>query len=66
MKLSNLVKREIEYFIQECNFTEDELSYFQLKAKDKSNVQIATILNVSESKVSCLARAVKSKMEKVL
>ena len=66
MQVYDFVERELEMFRQECNFTEDELEYFNLRAKGKSNVAIALTMNVSESKVSKLARKVKSKMLRVL
>ena len=57
---------ELNKFRELCNFTEDELQYFNLRAKDKSNVQIALTMNVSEAQVSKLAKRVKSKIIKVL
>lgn len=66
MQLYDMVEWELDKFRQECNFTEDEMTYFNLKAKGKSNVQMAQIMHVSESKVSDLARKVKSKMKRVL
>lgn len=53
-------------FRDKCNFTADELLYFNLRAKDKSNIQIALEMHVSEAQVSKLARRVKSKMKRVL
>ena len=66
MKIRDFVEWELQMFRDKCNFTEDELAYFNLRAKDKSNVQIALELNVSESQVSKLAKRVKSKMVRVL
>lgn len=66
MQLYDIVEKELDYFRKECNFTEDEMTYFNLKAKGKSNVQMARIMHVSESKISDLARKVKSKMKRVL
>ena len=66
MQLYDMVEWELDKFRQECNFTEDEMAYFNLKAKQKSNIQIARLMHVSESKVSDLARKVKSKMKRVL
>ena len=66
MKICDFVEWELQMFRDKCNFTPDELCYFNLRAKDKSNVQIALEMNVSESKVSILARKVKKKMIKVL
>jgi DNA-binding CsgD family transcriptional regulator len=53
-------------FRDKCNFTERELQYFNLRAKDKSNVEIALEMHISESMVSKLARKVKSKMIRIL
>jgi hypothetical protein len=39
--LRDFTKPELDQFRELCNFTEDEMMYFNLKAKDKSNVQIA-------------------------
>ena len=66
MKICDFVEWELDKFRRECNFTEMELKYFNLRSKDKSNVQIAQELNVSESTVSVLARKVKKKIIKVL
>lgn len=66
MKIRDFVEWELEKFRKECNFTDDELTYFNLRAKDRSNVQIAQEMNVSEAQVSKLAKRVKSKMIRVL
>lgn len=65
-KICNFVEWELQMFRDECNFTTQELMYFNLRAKDMSNVQIALEMNVSESQVSKLARRVKSKMIRIL
>ena len=65
-KISNFVEWELQMFRDKCNFTPDELEYFNLRAKDKSNVQIYLEMNISESKVSKLAKKVKSKIIRVL
>lgn len=61
-KIPDFVEKELQYFRDECNFSEDEMRYFNLRAKNKSNIQIAMEMNVSEAKVSKLARRVKDKM----
>jgi len=66
MQVYDFTVPELDYFREKCNFTEDEREYFELRARGKSNVQIAMEMNVSESKVSKLARKVKSKMFRVL
>lgn len=66
MKICDFVEWELQMFRDKCNFTPRELEYFNLRAKDKSNVEIAFEMNISESMVSKLARKVKSKIKKVL
>ena len=66
MKICDFVEWELQKFRNECNFTDEELEYFNLKSKNKTNVEIALTMNVSEAKVSILARKVKTKIKKVL
>lgn len=66
MKIRDFVEWELEKFRNECNFTSDELQYFNLRSKDKSNVEISLIMNISTAQVSKLAKRVKSKMIRVL
>lgn len=66
IKIPSFVEWELQMFRDKCNFTDDELAYFNLRAKDKSNAQIAMEMNVSEAQVSKLAKRVKSKMIRVL
>ena len=66
LKIRDFVEPELEYFRNTCNFGESEMAYFNLKAKDKSNVQIAMELNISEPQVSKLAKRVRNKIIKVL
>ncbi|MBL1488801.1 helix-turn-helix transcriptional regulator, partial [Klebsiella pneumoniae] len=56
---------ELNKFRELCNFSDDELEYFNLRAKHKSNVEIALTMNVSEGQVSKLARRVKDKIIRV-
>ena len=65
MLLRDYTLPEINYFIANCNFTESELEYFNLKSKDRSNVQISLEMNISEQQVSKLAKRVKNKINRV-
>lgn len=65
MKLCSLIKPEIDYYIENANFTDDELKYFQYKTKDKSNVYISIEMNVSESQVSKIAKRVRDKITRI-
>lgn len=66
MQVYDFTKPELDYFREQCNFTQDELEYFNLRSSGMSNVQISLTMNVSESKVSKLAKKVKSKILRVL
>lgn len=65
-KYCTFVKSELDYFRAECNFTDTEREYFELRAKDKSNVQCSMIMNVSESQINRIAKRVKVKIMKVI
>lgn len=66
MKIRDFTVPELDRFRELCNFTDSELEFFNLRARDKSNVQIALEMNISEPQVSKLARRVKDKMKRVL
>ena len=66
MQIYDFTVPELNMFRELCNFTPQELEYFNLRAKYKSNVQIALEMNVSESQVSKLARKVKSKIKRII
>ena len=66
MQVYDFTVPELDMFREKCNFLDDELEYFNLRARGMSNVQIALEMHVSESKVSKLARKVKSKMLRIL
>lgn len=66
MKICDFTVPELNKFRELCNFTEDERMYFELRSKNKSNVQIAYEMHISESTVSILARKVKKKILRVI
>lgn len=66
MQLYDFTVPELNKFRELCNFTEDELEYFELRSKKKSNVQIALTMHVSEAQVSKLARKVKNKIIRII
>ena len=65
-KIADFTVPELNYFREMCNFSSEELEYFNLRSRNVPNVQIAMQMHVSEAKVSKLARKVKSKMFRVL
>ena len=66
MKIRDFTIPELTRFRELCNFTKEEMKYFNLRSEDKSNVEIAFEMNISEAQVSKLAKRVKSKMKRVL
>lgn len=65
MLIRDYTKPELDHFIEYCNFTETELQYFILKAKDYSNTKISVEMNISEPQVSILAKRVKNKIKRI-
>lgn len=65
-QIYNFVNWELQFFRDNCNFSEEEMQYFNLRAKQYTNLQIAIEMNISEGKVSVLAKKVKSKILRVL
>ena len=66
MLIRDFTVPELEVFRRLCNFTPYERLYFELKAKDKSNVEISLEMNISTAQVSKLAKRVKAKIIRVL
>lgn len=65
MQLYKLTKPELDKCRELCNFTPDELIYFNANARQKSNVQIAVDNYWSDTKVSSLARSVREKISRI-
>ena len=66
MKICDFTKPELDMLIEQCNFTPQELEYFNLKSKDISNVEISIRMSISESTVSKVAKKVKSKIFRII
>lgn len=66
MIISDFVEWELEKFRQECNFTEEELEFFNYRAKNISIERIAEIMHISVGKANVLSRKMKNKMLKIL
>lgn len=66
MKIYDFVEYELQKFRDECNFTDDELECFNLKAKNKSIIQISMQMNISEAQVSKLTKRIKRKILKII
>lgn len=66
MQLYDFTVPELNTLRELCNFDEQELEYFNLRARHKSNTYIALEMSVSEAQVSKLARRVKDKIKRVI
>ena len=66
MKIRDFTIPELERLRELCNFTDDELEYFNYKSKDRSNTEISLAMNVSLPQISKLAKRVKSKIIRVM
>lgn len=66
MQICDFVKWELDKFRDECNFTDEELEFFNYRAKNKPIEQIAELMNISVGKANKLSRKVKDKIIKVI
>ena len=66
MQIYGFTEPELDKFRELCNFSDDELEYLNIKAKRKTNIQIAMQMHVSEAQVSKLAKRVRNKIIRVL
>lgn len=65
MKICEFVKPEIDYFLAECNFTEDERTLFDMRCVDVPLEECAERMNVSVSTVNRLNKRIKQKIDKI-
>ena len=65
MLLRDYTKPELDRFVESCTFTDSEMTYFLLKSKDKSIIQISDEMNISVRQVSVLAKRVKTKISRM-
>lgn len=55
MQIYDFTVPELERFRELCNFDDQELTYFNLRARHKSNTFISMEMHISEAQVSKLA-----------
>lgn len=65
IKIYDFTKREIDLFLEECNFAEQERELFLLRSKYYTLEQAAEIMNVSSKTAYRINRKVKKKIIKV-
>lgn len=66
MKICDFVEWELQKFRDECNFTIEELEFFNYRAKNIPIELIADMMNISVGKANKLSHKVKSKMIRIL
>lgn len=64
MKFKELIKKEIEYYINECNFTDEELEVFKRKCNGESRIEISMDLCMCEEQVSRITSKINNKIIK--
>lgn len=65
MKVCRFTRREIDFFLQECNFTPDEEILFRMRCKDYSLEFCAEKMNISLPTAKRLSRRVNNKIIRV-
>lgn len=66
MKICDFVKPEIETFLAECNFTNDEKELFLLRTKDVPLERCAEIMNLSISATRHKSAKLNKKIAKIM
>jgi len=66
LKICDFTMPEIERFRELCNFTSEEMEFFNLRSRNKSIIEITFAMNISKSKADVLSKKVKSKIVRVL
>lgn len=59
-------KKEYEYFIENCNFTDRQLEVLNLRRKGKSIIEISMLLFVSDRTIKRDIKEIKRKILKVI
>ena len=65
MKFSELTKPELDYFLENANFTEEEEKIFRMLSKGKSRSQVGVEISVSDSTIDRRIRDIKCKIARV-
>lgn len=66
MNISDYTRKEINYLLEECNFTESQKIFFLMRSKDVSIEQCAEQMNISVSCANNISKKIKDKIQKVL
>lgn len=66
MKICDFTRREVEYLRQECNFTNEELQLFNMRANNIPLEECAERMNLSVSAIKQKSQKINSKINRVL
>ena len=65
MKISSLTSPELNYLRDNCNFVDDEATFFDMRARNASIEQCAEAMNCSVSTANRVSRRVNNKISRV-
>lgn len=65
MKVADFTKPEIDYFLDNCNFSLEEETLFRMRCRNVPLEQCAEEMNISVSTVKRLSRKMKNKIVRV-
>ncbi len=65
MRFSKPTKPELDYLLENANFTEEEEKIFRMLSKGKSRSQVGLEISVSDSTIDRRIRDIKSKIARV-
>lgn len=66
MKFKELIQDEIDYYIDKCHFTPDELDVFTARCNGDKVVKISLELGMCDRTVTRISNKIKDKMKKVI
>ena len=66
INIHDFVEWELEKLRKECNFTDEELDFFNFRSKNVPIETVAEYMNVSVGKANKLSRKVKGKIIRVV
>lgn len=65
-RFNEFTRKEVEYLVQECNFTEQEERIFRMKTNGKSIVAIAIEEGVSDRTINRKLKRIRIKIHKAV
>ena len=65
MIISDFTRREVEFILEEANFTDSQKEFFLLRSKGESIETCAEMMDISVSTANALSRKIKDKINKV-